>query len=55
MLSVALAVALAYAFHLSHIWWAAISGFAVMQTKFAACAQRGVHRVLGTVAGPLIG
>ncbi|GAB5094306.1 FUSC family protein [Caballeronia sp. LP006] len=55
MFSVALAVALAYAFHLTHIWWAAISGFAVMQTKFSACAQRGVHRVLGTVAGALLG
>ncbi|AQH00457.1 hypothetical protein A9R05_15780 [Burkholderia sp. KK1] len=55
MLSVGLAVALAYAFHLSNIWWAAISGFAVMQTKFSACAQRGVQRVIGTVAGALIG
>jgi uncharacterized membrane protein YgaE (UPF0421/DUF939 family) len=55
MLSVALAVSLAYAFHLTNIWWAAISGFAVMQSKFAACAQRGVHRVLGTVAGALLG
>ena len=55
MLSVALAVALAYAFHLSNIWWAAISGFAVMQSKFSACAQRGVQRVVGTVAGAIIG
>lgn len=55
MLSVALAVALAYAFHLTNIWWAAISGFAVMQSKFSACAQRGVHRVVGTVAGAIIG
>ncbi|MDR5857111.1 FUSC family protein [Caballeronia sp. LZ062] len=55
MVSVALAVALAYAFRLEHIWWAAISGFAVMQSKFSACAQRGVHRVLGTVAGALLG
>ncbi|SAK89889.1 FUSC family protein [Caballeronia ptereochthonis] len=55
MLSVGLAVALAYAFHLTNIWWAAISGFAVMQSKFSACAQRGVHRVVGTVAGAIIG
>jgi uncharacterized membrane protein YccC len=55
MLSVALAVALAYAFNLTNIWWAAISGFAVMQSKFTACAQRGAHRVLGTVAGALLG
>ncbi|SAK70819.1 Fusaric acid resistance protein family protein [Caballeronia calidae] len=55
MLSVGLAVALAYAFHLSNIWWAAISGFAVMQSKFSACAQRGVQRVVGTIAGAIIG
>ena len=55
MLSVALAVALAYALHLSNTWWAAISGFAVMQTSFAASAQRGVHRILGTVLGGLLG
>jgi uncharacterized membrane protein YccC len=55
MLSVGLAVALAYTFQLSNIWWAAISGFAVMQSKFSACAQRGVQRVVGTVAGALIG
>jgi uncharacterized membrane protein YccC len=55
MLSVGLAVALAYAFHLTNIWWAAISGFAVMQSKFSACAQRGVHRVVGTLAGAIIG
>ena len=55
MLSVALAVALAYALHLSNTWWAAISGFAVMQTSFAASAQRGVHRILGTVLGALLG
>ncbi|KND57684.1 hypothetical protein BSCH_00889c [Candidatus Paraburkholderia schumanniana] len=55
MLSVGLAVTLAYAFHLTSIWWAAISGFAVMQSKFSACAQRGVQRVVGTVAGAIIG
>ncbi|MDR5734960.1 FUSC family protein [Caballeronia sp. LZ025] len=55
MLSVALAVALAHVFDLTHVWWAAISGFAVMHSKFSACAQRGVHRVLGTIAGALLG
>ncbi|MDR5738961.1 FUSC family protein [Caballeronia sp. LZ016] len=55
MLSVALAVALAHVFDLTHVWWAAISGFAVMHSKFSACAQRGAHRVLGTVAGALLG
>lgn len=63
VLSVALSVALANALHLSYTWWAAISGFAVMQTSFSASVQRAGHRVigtligavLGTLAGPLIG
>ncbi|WP_454673900.1 FUSC family protein [Achromobacter pestifer] len=63
VLSVALAVALANALHLSYTWWAAISGFAVMQSSFAGSVERAAHRVigtvigavLGTVAGPLIG
>jgi uncharacterized membrane protein YgaE (UPF0421/DUF939 family) len=55
MFSVALAVALAYALNLANTWWAAISGFAVMQTSFAASAQRGLHRMLGTVLGGLLG
>ncbi|QIE26871.1 Fusaric acid resistance protein family protein (plasmid) [Caballeronia sp. SBC1] len=63
MLSVALSVALANALHLSNTWWAAISGFAVMQTSFAGSVQRAAHRIigtligaaLGTLAGPLIG
>lgn len=40
MLSVALSVALAHALGLSDTWWAAISGFAVMQSSFRASAQR---------------
>lgn len=55
VLSVALAVALANALHLSYTWWAAISGFAVMQTRFAASAERAVHRVIGTVVGAVLG
>ncbi|MBB1593403.1 hypothetical protein A9973_04910 [Achromobacter sp. UMC46] len=63
VLSVALAVVVANVLHLSYTWWAAISGFAVMQTRFAASAERAAHRVIGTVigaglgavAGPLIG
>ncbi|WP_315130619.1 FUSC family protein [Achromobacter marplatensis] len=63
VLSVALAVALANALHLSYTWWAAISGFAVMQTSFAGSVERAAHRVIGTlmgaalgaIAGPLIG
>jgi uncharacterized membrane protein YccC len=53
--SVALAVALANALNLSDTWWAAISGFAVMQTSFAASVQRVAHRIIGTVAGAALG
>ncbi|WGS48651.1 FUSC family protein [Paraburkholderia sp. D15] len=55
MLSVALAVALANALNLSDTWWAAISGFAVMQTSFAGSVQRAAHRMLGTVTGAALG
>lgn len=59
VISVGLAVAIAHALRLPDVWWAAISGFAVMQSNFAASAERAIHRVLGTglgaVAGVLIG
>ncbi|WNC94310.1 FUSC family protein [Paraburkholderia sp. FT54] len=55
MLSVALSVALAHALGLSETWWAAISGFAVMQTSFAGSVQRAAHRIMGTVAGAALG
>lgn len=55
MLSVALSVALANALGLSDTWWAAISGFAVMQTSFAGSAQRAAHRIIGTVIGAVLG
>jgi uncharacterized membrane protein YccC len=55
MLSVALSVALAHALHLSYTWWAAISGFAVMQTSFSGSVQRAAHRIIGTLAGAAIG
>ncbi|MFM0220692.1 FUSC family protein [Paraburkholderia dipogonis] len=55
MLSVALSVALANALNLSDTWWAAISGFAVMQTSFAGSVQRAAHRIMGTVAGAALG
>jgi uncharacterized membrane protein YccC len=54
MLSVALSVVLANALHLSNTWWAAISGFAVMQTSFSGSIQRAIHRMLGTVLGALL-
>ncbi len=55
VLSVALSVALAHALHLSDTWWAAISGFAVMQMSFSGCVQRATHRILGTLLGALLG
>src|ERR1700761_6455659 len=55
VLSVALSVALANALHLSDTWWAAISGFAVMQTSFAGSVQRAAHRIMGTVIGAALG
>lgn len=55
VLSVALSVVLAHALHLSYTWWAAISGFAVMQTTFNSSIERAAHRVIGTVLGAALG
>jgi uncharacterized membrane protein YccC len=55
VLSVALSVALANALHLSDTWWAAITGFAIMQTSFTASMQRALHRMIGTLAGAALG
>ena len=55
VLSVALSVALANALHLPYTWWAAISGFAVMQTRFGSSVERAAHRVLGTLLGAVLG
>jgi uncharacterized membrane protein YccC len=54
-LSVALSVLVAHALDVPYAWWAAISGFAVMQDNLAGSAQRGLQRVLGTVLGGLLG
>ncbi|WP_028217273.1 FUSC family protein [Paraburkholderia oxyphila] len=54
-ISVGLSVALAHALKLPDVWWAAISGFAVMQANFASSAERAMHRVLGTVLGAATG
>ncbi|HWT36829.1 MAG TPA: FUSC family protein [Paraburkholderia sp.] len=55
VISVVLSVALAHLLHLPNTWWAAISGFAVMQTRFSASVQRALHRVLGTIVGGALG
>lgn len=54
-LAVALAVLFAHALHLSNTWWAAITGYTVMQASLGASAKRGLHRVLGTVIGAIVG
>jgi uncharacterized membrane protein YccC len=55
VLSVVLAVAVAHALHLENTWWAAISGFAVMQTSFKGSIERSTYRILGTLLGALVG
>lgn len=55
VLSVALAVAAAHALHLNDAWWAAISAFTVMQADFRASAWRGLHRIVGTACGAILG
>jgi uncharacterized membrane protein YccC len=55
VLSVLLSVALAHMLHLPDTWWVAISGFAVMQTRFSASLERALHRILGTIMGALLG
>ncbi|MFC0402025.1 FUSC family protein [Paraburkholderia rhizosphaerae] len=55
VLSVVLSVALAHMLQLTNTWWAAISGFAVMQTSFHSSAERATYRVLGTLLGALVG
>jgi len=55
VLSVVLAVAVAHALHLTNTWWAAISGFAVMQTSFQGSIERSTYRILGTLLGALVG
>ncbi|CAB3758613.1 FUSC family protein [Paraburkholderia solisilvae] len=55
VLSVVLSVAFAHALHLTNTWWAAISGFAVMQTSFQGSVERATYRVLGTLLGALVG
>jgi uncharacterized membrane protein YccC len=50
-LAVALAVMAALALHLNAAWWAAISAFVCSQATAPASVQRGILRMLGTMAG----
>jgi uncharacterized membrane protein YccC len=54
VLSVVLAVTLAHAFELENTWWAAISGYAVMQATLGSSLQRGADRILGTLVGAAV-
>lgn len=51
----ALAVAACHAFQLADSWWAAISAFTVMQAGWRTTLERAGLRVLGTMAGALLG
>jgi uncharacterized membrane protein YccC len=54
-LSVVIAVVAALALHFGDPWWAAISGFISIQSSRAGSIRRGSLRVLGTVAGAIVG
>src|SRR6195256_4190208 len=53
--SVMLATTLALLFELQSPWWAAISGFMSLMSTGAGSVQRGMLRMIGTIAGALAG
>jgi len=55
VLSVTLSVAIAHLLDCDDKWWVAISAFMVMRSGWSDSVQRGVHRVVGTVCGALLG
>jgi len=55
VLSVTLSVAVAHLLNCDDKWWVAISAFMVMRSGWSDSVQRGVHRVVGTVCGALLG
>jgi uncharacterized membrane protein YccC len=55
VISVMVSVVVAHRLDLPNAWWAAISGFAVMQARFSASLRRALHRMIGTVFGALLG
>jgi uncharacterized membrane protein YccC len=55
VLSVTLSVAVAHLLDCDDKWWVAISAFMVMRSGWSDSVQRGVHRVVGTVCGALLG
>jgi len=55
MLSGVLSLLVALWLHLDNPWWAAITGFSIIQQNAAATLSRSVDRALGTIVGALIG
>jgi len=55
VLSVTLSVAVAHLLDCDDKWWVAISAFMVMRSGWSDSVQRGVHRVVGTICGALLG
>lgn len=55
MLSGILSLLLALWLNLDNPWWAAITGFSIVQQNAAATLSRSLDRAIGTIAGALIG
>ena len=54
-LAAVLAIVLALALHLDNPYWAGITAFGVLQQDVAATLSRSLDRVLGTLAGAVLG
>lgn len=50
-LAVAAATILALALHVDDVWWASISAFMCSQATAPASVQKGILRIMGTIAG----
>ena len=55
MLSGVLSLLVALWLHLDNPWWAAITGFSIVQQNAPATLSRSLDRALGTIVGALIG
>ena len=55
MLSGVLSLLVALRLNLDDPWWAAITGFSIVQQNAAATLLRSIDRALGTIVGALIG
>lgn len=53
--SVVLATLAAFALHLESTWWAAISAWIVANPEGKLVFRKGVYRIIGTLAGALVG